>query len=315
MLSRRIFRRLSMGSSSLIALFLLTISSLTHTFISHYLRASKLTVFPSISQRLLTLFRTQYSLQYILSDMSISVELLAIIYLYLTKRRVHIKTPEGISEQYFCPSKGVPQGSHMGPILFNLYINGTFSIFRNIEVLAYADDIKIFTRVTSPVDSAALKSAIDAFSARTSDHSLSIYATKTQLISFHKSTRPPTLLVYKLGNSSIPRVYLLKDLGVFFDSNLHFSHHLAHITTRFNQSLAYSGRWVSALKNTTCKTAFYLSFILPILEFDQICWISDNDTVVDTLETFQRRFTRHILGIPPVSIRFKFNFLFTIQTL
>lgn len=39
-------------------------------------------------------------------------------------------------------TSGVPQGSHLRPLLFNLYVNGISSCFSHYEFLMYADDIK-----------------------------------------------------------------------------------------------------------------------------------------------------------------------------
>jgi hypothetical protein len=69
---------------------------------------------------------------------------------YWTSRTQHVWVGDYLSESY-CHS-GVPQGSHLGPLFFIADINDVLDIFENVRVLAYADDLKLYMRVSCTDD-------------------------------------------------------------------------------------------------------------------------------------------------------------------
>ena len=68
---------------------------------------------------------------------------LKLICSYLSERRQRVKVNGTFST--WCYSKmGVPQGSVLGPVLFNIFINDIFYLVNDTEVCNYADDTTLY---------------------------------------------------------------------------------------------------------------------------------------------------------------------------
>ena len=58
---------------------------------------------------------------------------------YLTGREQRVKGNSSFSS-YLDIFQGVPQGSILGPLLFNLFLGNLFLFFEEVDVMSYADD-------------------------------------------------------------------------------------------------------------------------------------------------------------------------------
>ena len=74
---------------------------------------------------------------------------------YLQGRRQIVKMGSVMSNEIAVHS-GVPQGSHLGPILFLIFINDLGSTFKSSHCLFFADDLKIYRKINSMNDSKLL---------------------------------------------------------------------------------------------------------------------------------------------------------------
>jgi hypothetical protein len=70
---------------------------------------------------------------------------------YLTKRQSQVSV-SGIISSPFVVLSGVPQGSVLGPLLFNIFMNDLCDVINYSRYFLFADDIKIFHAIKSPND-------------------------------------------------------------------------------------------------------------------------------------------------------------------
>jgi hypothetical protein len=127
----------------------------------------------------------------------------------------------------------VPQGSVLGPLLFNAFINDICDSVAHSRYLLFADDINIYRGVESPQDCTLLQSDKNSIQGWCIANCMKLNITKTRIISFSRKTNVPKY-DYKLCQSSITRTDSIKDLGVYIDAKLHFHDHVNFSLTVLN---------------------------------------------------------------------------------
>jgi sarcosine oxidase/L-pipecolate oxidase len=70
---------------------------------------------------------------------------------YLTNRQYQVRV-SGILSSPFVVLSGVPQGSVLGPLLFNIFMNDLCDVINYSRYIFLADDTKIFHVIKSPND-------------------------------------------------------------------------------------------------------------------------------------------------------------------
>ena len=85
-----------------------------------------------------------------LSAPGTSSRLLALFHSYLMNRKKIVQC-HGTNSREFVATSGVPQGSHLGPLLFNIFLNDLVHVL-DVRYLLYADDVKIYLRINTRDD-------------------------------------------------------------------------------------------------------------------------------------------------------------------
>lgn len=102
-------------------------------------------------------------------------------------RSLCVKSNNFLSE-IFTPSSGVPQGYVSGPLLFVIYINDLVSNLKYANCLMYADNVKIFMRISSDSGAALLQNDLNHLYYSSRDLCLEYSMDKCMVLSFYRTT-------------------------------------------------------------------------------------------------------------------------------
>ena len=128
---------------------------------------------------------------------------------------------------------GVPQGSILGPILFNIFLSDLFLVLNNVDLASYADDNTIYTTGEN-IDEVifSLQESSKKLFKWFTDNQMKTNEDKCHLI---VSTTEATEI--QIGDYSIKNSNNEKLLGVYIDNKLNFDYHVDQLCKKANKKL------------------------------------------------------------------------------
>ena len=195
---------------------------------------------------------------------------------------------------------GVPQGSHLGPLLFNIFIHDITKTFPSGSSLLFADDLKIFSKISTIDDSAQLQLQIDLLSEWCTANCMDLNVQKCQVMRFYRS-RNPLLYNYKLHGQEFPTNETVRDLGVTLDSTLSFVPHIGEICNKALKMLGFVKRVTADFTNVKSLKTLYCSLVRSHLEYCSSVWSPYYAVHINKIEQIQHKFLRYAaykLNIP-----------------
>ena len=155
---------------------------------------------------------------------------------FLTNRLQQVKFKQSLSKTYTIRS-GVPQGSCLGPLLYNIYTIDIENAIKTANITMYADDITFEISGNDPIElQNKANSLLKTFQDYCFHNYFSISVIKTVYMIFAKNpsnTNQPTVTI-NLSNTPLKKVDSVCYLGVLIDEKLKFTKQADEIRNKLN---------------------------------------------------------------------------------
>ena len=210
---------------------------------------------------------------------------------YLSDRHQRVVL-QGVESDWVPVTSGVPQGSILGPSLFIMYINDLPSRLRYSHCLMFADDVKLFKRVSSIEDCHELQTDLNSIADWCSEWNMKLNFTKCFFINFSLKRVNNILFSYSVNNNFIHSLSEIKDLGVYFTSKMSFSLHITKVVNRASRMLGFVRRTMLPFKDVKVLKVLYNSYVRSSLDYCSVVWSPNAKYLVDKIERVQKRFVK-----------------------
>ena len=255
---------------------------------------------------------------------------------FLTNRTMSVKINNSYSD-IFLLEFGIPQGSVLGPVLFNIYVR---SIYKHVErsgfsVKGFADDHQIYVSFTPNFQfhylGQKINEVLNSVTKWTDSFFLKLNPNKTQIIVFGPKSVKDDINIkgtfIDLDNSCIRFNNTVKNLGVLFDTDMTFSSQVNEVVSSVFVNIKNISR-IKSFLTVKEKSILMCSLVLSKLDYCNSLYYGINSDLLAKLQyaqnsaarlIFQRRKFDHVTDIfielhwLPVRMRIIYKVLLTVH--
>jgi hypothetical protein len=224
---------------------------------------------------------------------------------FISNRR--ISTMYGDTRSDWHPlHSGVPQGSVLAPILFNIYVNDLPNTLQgnsqSITPLLYADDLAIFVKGKYNDESQTqLTLALVRLSVWAKQWKVRFSMDKTNIVVFRSKQTPIDLNgAYHLSGQPITQASSYKYLGVHLHEHMTWKEHEQHVLKKLRMSSHFVSSITVKSSHITAATITQLckSILYPQISYGWAFWQPSTAAVWDKLTSLCLAPVRRVLSLP-----------------
>ena len=216
---------------------------------------------------------------------------------YLSNCKLQVRVRWSISTTQPVLS-GVPQGSHLAPILFLLYINSLPDSIDQLPTctpLIFADDTELGSSTSPTCNVPSLQPAVSSVMSWVRAVCGNFNPVKSVHMRFSKEEALSSSPDLFMDGVVVPQSSAHRHLGVMLDSKLSCSAHIEGVTSRFRQRvvlLSYMAKYLSP----DIVDKLYKGYVRPVVDYSSPLWhyrLTAHQSL--TLERLQVRIARQLL--------------------
>lgn len=221
---------------------------------------------------------------------------------YLDSRKQIVKFNKEMSTSKSC-NFGVPQGSVLGPFLFNIFINDIGNCLNKCKIHLYADDAVIYydgddiEEVTE-----VIKIDLCNIEKWLAINKLIINVSKTKAMVIcsptlrFKSQEVINQMEIKIKNVQIEIIKEIKYLGVIIDNELSFKSYGKEVLKKIARKVGLLRRVTGSLKMET-KIKVYQAIVAPHIDYCSSVLFLLSKNVIESFQKIQNKAMRSILRV------------------